>query len=447
LRAALVSYFDMGQSYGITDDRFETGYVNPKPDIGLVGIQNPLGQGCSVSLLESSDELVSQWRQEAARQAFRPEMEIGWSSDFTESRNEFQQRLANLIEDHPVSICELTVYSIGTVFLRLEFGSGVDLRFLHGLLACWEFAAYRPSIADLLRGRALQLVDAAASHAPREFLELTSRPVPKPERDLQGYEEVQILTSFTSIISLVDDGDKTQLEQLLDALKLDLADMKEIDFEHHGMMHYNWATCILTPRGSPEWTYEQELSRPLECIRIAHVAQGACEAFLKLFEAEIKAQVEDYVKEKHSGRTAQDLNRLRTLALAVVNLTNLDRVTPSDEDQEYFHKFASDAGLEDTRRLISEACDMLYNVQDAETQFEQSRRDNVLNAVVALLASLTLISVTADAYNFVRDQESIISGRVERAQLLLEFVIALALLFTLGVWLVRRGGPRRGRER
>jgi hypothetical protein len=86
----------------------------------------------------------------------------------------------------------------------------------------------------------------------------------------------------------------------------------------------------------------------------------------------------------------------------------------------------------------------LYNVQDAEAQFEQTRRDNVLNGIVVILASLTLVSVTADAYSFIRDQDPLIQARIERVQLLLEFLLGLALLTTLVVWLVRPRRRRRG---
>ena len=65
----------------------------------------------------------------------------------------------------------------------------------------------------------------------------------------------------------------------------------------------------------------------LECIRIAHISLGICEALLGLTRDETKAQVEEYVSKERAVRTAEDLNQLRTFALAVVNLTRMTRVT------------------------------------------------------------------------------------------------------------------------
>ena len=63
----------------------------------------------------------------------------------------------------------------------------------------------------------------------------------------------------------------------------------------------------------------------------------------------------------------------------------------------------------------------------------------MLAIVVALLASLTLISVTVDAYDFIRGQETIIHARLQR----LGFLLAeLALVIASLIFLARsRGRP------
>jgi hypothetical protein len=73
----------------------------------------------------------------------------------------------------------------------------------------------------------------------------------------------------------------------------------------------------------------------------------------------------------------------------------------------------------------------------------------VLNTVVILLASLTLISVSADAYNFIRDEEAIFEQRFLRIQLLFQFLVALALVVAIFFWYLRstrRRRRRRGRK-
>jgi hypothetical protein len=90
------------------------------------------------------------------------------------------------------------------------------------------------------------------------------------------------------------------------------------------------------------------------------------------------------------------------------------------------------------------ATETLYNVQVAETQSREVRRQGVLNAILLLLTSFTLISVTADAYNFVRDQEVMIPERLDRVLILSEFVLALALLLAIAVYVT---WPSRRRRR
>jgi uncharacterized BrkB/YihY/UPF0761 family membrane protein len=74
-----------------------------------------------------------------------------------------------------------------------------------------------------------------------------------------------------------------------------------------------------------------------------------------------------------------------------------------------------------------------------------ARRDRTLGYLLAGLTSLTLISVLADAYNFISGQnETLIQQRLQR----LELVFALVLLSVTVVFLViRPRGPRTGRRR
>ena len=133
------------------------------------------------------------------------------------------------------------------------------------------------------------------------------------------------------------------------------------------------------------------------------------------------------------------------MALAVVNLTKFGRVTQSGEDQEYFQHFAQDSSLDQTQQLLADSVYVLYNVQDAEAQTEQLKRDTLLNTVVVLLASLTLISVTVDSYNFIRQEEPLIEPRLQRVLFLLELVVAIALFATAIIVIFLRRRKRRRR--
>ena len=53
MRPGLVGYFDLGSSAGLSDAALRKDLREPLPDIGMVGLLNPLGQGKVVDLLGS----------------------------------------------------------------------------------------------------------------------------------------------------------------------------------------------------------------------------------------------------------------------------------------------------------------------------------------------------------------------------------------------------------
>ncbi len=64
---------------------------------------------------------------------------------------------------------------------------------------------------------------------------------------------------------------------------------------------------------------------------------------------------------------------------------------------------------------------------------------------MVLLASLTLISVTVDSYNFIRQEEPLIEPRLQRVLFLLELVVAIALFATAIIVIFLRRRKRRRR--
>lgn len=445
MRPGLVAYFDIGRSFGLNDAAIRPEFRNPDPDLGMVGIRNPLGAGATTDLLADVPALVERWRTEARVQLVRPVFDTGYdeaSADIT--RAEFDRALEEIVASHPIVICDVTVFGMGVAYVRLELGSGIEPRWVTGVLAAFEFAGYRATIAESL----WSLADAAAARAmtppDSDFTRLTERPPAETHHSTEvgeAYEESSLINSFTGLIRCVDDGDEALLDRVLNVF--DMADAITIDYERHGILRYDWATCVLVPHAEPPATPDEQLERIEECIRIAHVFTGTCEALLGLFRAELNRQVASYVTRERGGQGPEELNKLRTIALAVVNLTNFARVAQAEEDRTYFRRFTQDAQLGDTRDLLRDSVEVLYNVQEAAAQHERSRREYFLNAVVIILTSLTIVSVSADSYDFVRDQEAIIEDRVMRIQLFVELMVVLVLLVTVMLWFLLRTPTRR----
>jgi hypothetical protein len=184
-------------------------------------------------------------------------------------------------------------------------------------------------------------------------------------------------------------------------------DFEALPFAYLGRLHFGWAACVLEPMIRTASTQDaySKIDRMLHCIQIAHVLLGTCEAFEKLFQQEIISQVDSHVKGLASKRTAREYNRLRTLALAVVSLTDYNLISMDNEDQAYFSFWEKNARLADRRHRIQEQCELLHNVQETETIREESRREWWLSCIVLFLTAFTFISVVLDSYNFIEYKE------------------------------------------
>jgi hypothetical protein len=446
MRPVLIGCFDLGQSFGLDDAVFDPPSLAPDLDISLVGWSNPLGRGVLVDLLADRGDLVELWRGAAKAQVKRPEFETGWSEEAGMDRAVYDRMLEDSIARHEIRVCQLWIYSIGTVFTHLELAPRLPDDQVSGVLRCFEFAAYTVPVSTPLYTLSRQRAAQAAGKGGVGLARLSQRKPPATMRDSRGYEESRLFSSFTNVLRCVDEGDAENLPRLAEAWHLQAGDV--VEFEYHGRLHYSWSTCLLEPRyalptsataGQHRDTPEEQLLRMFACIQLAHVFLGACEAMTQLFIGEMHDQAGGYAAGTAPGRSASDLNRLRTLALAVNTLTTFSLVTPTSEDQSYFAKFEADAQIARHHQLVADACDILYNVQVAEQQAVDARRQFVLNTVVLLLTALTLISVLISGYDFVRAGEQLLSPKLERIELFLLSVILLSVLVVLIAWRYQPG--------
>jgi len=446
MRLSLQSYFDLGFSLGLGDAVFrEAARV---PDIAKVGISNPFGQGLPVNLCADHQPLIELWKQKAIEKVFHPDMENGYvrlpgisDEESISHKERFLEELSSSIKNHRVDKCTLTIYAVGLVFLRLDHAPGIPARFLQGFHKCYEFAGYNVEVSQALHEIALAAVTGAVDRSANRLAELSRRPEPEIITDDTGYQESKLFLSFSCIGLCVDPGDNVSatLQALHD---VEGGELKELTFDYHGKLHFGWAVCVLEPRTSGAAASEslQEIDRMLECVQVAHVFLGACQAFENLFLQETRKQVDGYVKGKR-GRSSTELNRLRTLALAVVTLTQYAGVAEAAEDQHYFACWEENAKIKERHEKIQQQCELLYNVQAAETQTEEARRERTLNRVVLVLTAGTLISVLVDSYEFIDYKEGWLGIWVHRAWLLTAVVILVvtALLLLLRVISSRRG--------
>jgi hypothetical protein len=247
-----------------------------------------------------------------------------------------------------------------------------------------------------------------------------------------------------------DQGDDIEeIKRRIQPLKAgtDEPDSKTLEFEYNGRIHFNWAACVLEPNSfdgpNPP---DKQIERMLFCIQIAHTFEGACNAFHNLFFKETIDQVNGYVQGWPAGRSHVELNRLRTLALAVVSLTRFEPVTPADEDQAYFRVFDEHANISKLHGLILSQCDVLFNVQQDEVAEDEAWRQSNLNAVLLFLTGFTLLSVMADSFDFLKEDNRWWPDVYQRLTVLLSILLGIVLLFSSAAMIIRNR-PGRGRSR
>ena len=442
MRVALVTCFDVGVSYGLDDEIFPPALRKAPDEILEVGITNPLGEGLWCDVRTSHPAVIAAWCQAAREMALRPEMELGWVDANGVPRDAFTAAIASIIREEDVARCELTIYAVGTVLLWLEIGPGLHDDILNAVAKCWEYAAYRADIGKLLWETTLRAIPGSVRDHSAALNRLSERPEPEVQSDRTGYSELKLITSFTRVVLCIDAGDDSG-ESVCNRWQSSDGQRAMVNFEYHGQLYFGWSTCVICPRDvhneHDQAPAAQQIKRMVGCITIAHVFLGTCAAFERLFAAELKRQVGHYVGGRGAVRSARSLNQLRTLARAVISLTDYARVAETEEDQAYFAQFESFAHIANRHAVIKERCDVLYDVQLAEARAEdedrkqlEEQRQNRLNLAISFLTGLTFVAFLVDSFGFVW------AGSGSRADgLYLRLGSVVLLLLTILLLLVR----------
>jgi hypothetical protein len=426
MELSLQTYFDLGVSYGLGDSAFaplQDLQGQTVPDILGIGISNPLGLGRTGQL---TDATVSLWRQASVDKVDAPEMELGFEGSTAEfpdapaTFEEYKSSLKSLIATHAINTHQVTVYAIGVVFLRLDFVVGVPLPLANGLRRCFEFAGYSEGVSRAILQNAHELANRCLRRTRSgwwwvktpgtSIATLSRRPPPEVETDDKGYRELRLFPGFTCIALCTDAADD------VDAIKQRLLPKSSdgsspsvdmLEFEYHGVIHFNWGVCFVQPRNfdKPDEPPERQIRRMLMCIQIAHTFQAAGEAFNNLFVHETRVDAEGFIRGEAAGLDYIQLNRLRTLALAVIGLTKFKGVTQTEEDQAYFAAYDRYAELDELHSRILDNSEVLATVQKGESELEQERRDDWLNTAVIFLTGFTMLTVLKDIYEFLKSED------------------------------------------
>jgi len=427
MQLSLQTYFDLGVSYGLGDGAFEPvrDIQGPTvPDILGIGISNPLGLG---RIGQLTDATMNLWRQASVEKVDAPEMELGFEGataefpDAPASFEEYKSSLKFLIATHAIKTRQITIYAIGVGFLRLDFEVGVASPLANGLRRCFEYAGYSERVSRAILQDAHQLADRCLKRPRRcwwrfktsgtNIAMLSKRPSPEVQTDDKGYSELRLFPGFTCVALCTDAADDVEAikQRLLPKGSDGSSPLVEVlEFEYHGAIHFNWGACVVQPRDfdKPDEPPERQIRRMLMCIQIAHTFQAAGEAFNNLFVHETRIDAEGFIRGEAGGLDYIQLNRLRTLALAVIGLTKFKGVTQTEEDQAYFSAYDRNAQLDELHSRILANGEVLSTVQKGESELEQERRDDWLNTAVIFLTGFTMLTVLKDIYEFLKSEDT-----------------------------------------
>jgi hypothetical protein len=452
MELSLQTYFDLGVSYGLGDSAFaplQDLQGQTVPDILGIGISNPLGLGRTGEL---TDTTVSLWRQASVDKVDAPDMELGYegaTAEFPDAPVTFEvykSSLKSLIASHAIKTRQITIYAIGVGFLRLDFEAGISLPLANGLRRCFEFAGYSERVSEAILKDAHAFANQCLKRArsgwwrgktsATNIATLSRRPPPEVQTDDKGYRELRLFPGFTCIALCTDPAD--DVEAIKQRLLPKASDgsppaVEVLEFEYHGLIHFNWGVCFVQPRNfdKPDEPPERQMRRMLMCIQIAHTFQAAGEAFNNLFVHETRVDAEGFIRGEAGGLDYIQLNRLRTLALAVIGLTKFKGVTQTEEDQAYFTAYDRNAQLDELHARILANGEVLATVQKGEAELEQERRDDWLNTAVIFLTGFTMLTVLKDIYEFLKSEDTGVGSNLlhnEVATAISVFLIAILLI-------------------
>ncbi len=427
MKLVLLSYFDIGYSFGFTDRVFERNSIdNDKLFSGKdaeTGLINPLGKAVSFDL-NSDLGLLQSWSKFALN-ALEIETDL---ADYGIMSTEQLDRLKNLISKPPIETANVYIYSMGVGLLHVELKDQIPYDLIKGFDHFMEFGAYVEFGVQLLNVVSQKMVH----FEDVEFKKLTKRNI-----------EDRVFPSFDLMIKCKNEKDVEICKSIFSNGNNNL--FKPLAFEYHGILHFNYAVQLLqVKKCSKDLFIEEQLNRMMDNIMISHLFLGHCQIFNKFFQTKIHDQL-DLQLMKNSGRTdkerkefsTDDFNILKNLAQLLVSKTQYYLVAEAEEDQIYFKEWELCAQIKLIQEQIIQQSQKMYDFQiDMKEEEEkvrniaETKRSNRLNNFIYFLTSLTLISVITDSINFFKKDDGFDTP-------IWKFVILTFLISSIGLfWLL-----------
>jgi hypothetical protein len=402
MKLILLSYFDLGYSFGFTDSVFVRKGVDDrelfKGKDGETGLVNPLGKAVPFDL-DTDLNLLQPWLKFALNAIETEADKAGFGITSTEQL----VRLQKLISEPPVESANVYVYPMGIGLLYVEFNDEIPHDLISGFSHFMEFGAYDDFGAQFLKAVSKKML----RYEDKDFKKLTKRD-----------EIIRVFPSFNRMIKCKNEKEIEICKSIYSSGNSNY--FKPLEFEYHGVLHFNYAIQLLKAKKSNDDSFhEDQLNRMIDNIMISHLFLGHCQFFNIFFQSKILAQL-DLKLMKNSGKveredesfSTNDFNILKNLAQLLVSKTQYYLVAEAEEDQNYFKAWESRAQVKLIQEQIIQQSQKMYDFQMDTKQEEEkasnivkAKRANRLNTFIYFLTSLTLISVITDSINFFKKDD------------------------------------------
>jgi hypothetical protein len=430
MRLTLLASFDLGLSVGIDDTPFAddnkvaefAGRIGalvervaglPRP----FGLDLPAGWGLRVDLLHH--ELLRSWVPRAQEIVERGHDKLPhWAQ---RDAAEVVEKAKALLRRCTFSACYLDIYSLGVAFLRIDLGNvpADHADVLIRSFQSFEYAAYDvagPFLKEVV-GHFM-----AVFRNETEFEEASRR------SDFQETPDADLLPGFTFAVTC----DGTETDQQREAVIRVMQDfegqerLRTLPLDE-AVVHLGGVACVVVPR-------QPDYERAFWLLQIALVDAEVCGAFERLFTRHMRETVRAELVDEAPVTGAAALNNLRTLALAITQLTSFSSTTANVSDLYLFAAFDQLAKVSERHARIRRTSEVFYNLQSELGRQVAERRGKLLSLVLFLISAVIILSVTADVLGVLEKEEAFKPHFSERTWWLVGVFILVLVAAGVSYW-------------
>jgi|LSQX01.2.fsa_nt_gb uncharacterized protein YfbU (UPF0304 family) len=402
----LNGYFDIGFSIGINDQAFSSiinnnndYIINFHNEVVPVGINIEIGNGILVDL--TNNNISNLWQKEAKLKA------ISLFNDV---------ELESYINSSTINSFTIELFALGIVFIKLDIVNVPKnaVNNIEHFYQCYEYAGYE-KVSETL----IQIVKSIIN----PYKSLNNLSIISKRFEIDEIVPFDLIPGFVCVcVCQKDDNTDLLIKKLQEYERQYTFSVLDLD---EAIVHLGWATTIIEPR-------DVDIQRVFFLIKIAQLYFAICEAFEKLFSKHMINTVRISFGESNQYYNAQILNKLRTLAMSVNQVTNFSSTSNNISDLFFFKEFEKLGNINNKHDRIQSTCDIFANIHTELAEIAEIRREKKLSNFIFILTSLTFISVTADIIGTVDYVHTILPNPLFR------FLVLTIPTFTIIFFIWRR---------